>query len=55
MCYVGEGCRQQFLARVTEHVAQPLVDLQPTAIRSDAGDADGRVLKNRPEAGLAHA
>jgi hypothetical protein len=36
-------------------VAKPLVDLQPTAIRSDAGDADRRVFKGGSEPRLAIA
>src|SRR5262249_9141809 len=52
---VGESLRHQFLAVVPDDVAQPLIDLQPTAIRSHAGDADSGVLEDSPEPRLAIA
>jgi hypothetical protein len=45
----GECRRHQFLARVTDDVAKPLIDLQPVAIRSDAGNTDCSVLEDGPE------
>src|SRR5215470_286367 len=46
---VAECLRHQLLASVADDVAQPLVDLQPTAVRSDAGNTDGGVLEGGPE------
>src|SRR5262249_13639986 len=44
----AECLRHQFLASVADDVAQSLVDLQPAAVRSDAGDADGGVFEDGP-------
>src|SRR5215475_1063503 len=52
---VGECLRHQFLAVVADDVAPPLIDLQPAAVWSHAGDADGGVLEDRPEPRLAIA
>src|SRR5262249_23600954 len=46
---VHEGLFQQFLAAVTEHAAQPLVDFQKTAIRCDSGDTKSGVVEDNPE------
>src|SRR5262245_19653824 len=46
---VAECLRHQLLASVADDVAQPLVDLQPTAVRSDAGNTDCGVLEGGPE------
>src|SRR5262249_53755032 len=46
---VAECLRHQLLASVADDVAQPLVDLQPTAIRSDTGNTNGGVLESGPE------
>src|SRR5215813_1016968 len=52
---VDESLCHQFFSRVTDDVAQPLIDLQPVTVRSDAGDADGGVLEDRSEPRLAIA
>src|SRR5215510_1600084 len=46
---VAKCLRHQLLASVADDVAHPLVDLQPTAVRSDAGNTDGGVLEGGPE------
>src|SRR5262245_65666078 len=52
---VGESLCHQFLPGVTDDVAQPLIDLQPVAVRSDAGYADCGVLEDGSEPALAFA
>src|SRR5262249_18452929 len=52
---VGESLRHQLLAGVTDDVAQPLVYLQPMAIRSDAGNTDSGILEDGPEPRLTIA
>src|SRR5262245_28529631 len=52
---VAECLRHQLLASVADDVAQPLIDLQPTAVRSDAGNTDGGVLEGGPESRTAIA
>jgi hypothetical protein len=49
MSDVAECLRHQLLATVADDVAQPLIDLQPTAVTSDAGNTDGGVFKGGPE------
>src|SRR5262245_33039441 len=49
MSDVAECLRHQLLASVADDVAHPLVDLQPTAVRSDAGNTDCGVLEGGPE------
>jgi hypothetical protein len=45
--------REQFVARVAEQVAQPLIDVQEAAVEADVGDADRRQLDGALEALLA--
>src|SRR5215471_2576012 len=52
---LGESLCHQFLSGVTDDVAQPLIDLEPVTVRSDAGDADGGVLEDGSEPRLAIA
>src|SRR5262249_51967467 len=50
---VVEGLRHRLLAGVADDVAETLIDLQPAAVRSDAGNADGGVLEDGTEPRLA--
>src|SRR5262252_460658 len=52
---VDESLCHQLIPGVTDDVAQPLVDLQPAAVRSDAGNADRGVLEDGSEPRLAIA
>src|SRR6266487_6016979 len=49
MRHVGEGQPSKFLLAVTEQLAQRRIDLEPTTIRCQKGDADRRILERHPE------
>ncbi len=50
---VLEGLGDQFVAAVSDDVAQPLVDPEPRAVEADVRDADGGVLERAAEPRLA--